>query len=93
MNRIQKQRLAWRTVFFALFILAPILDLFRFDLEQNHFYFLTFPWTLGIDAFRSGNISAAEMALNMGLRFFLPLALIVGIGIWVAWKWGRLYCG
>ena len=37
--------------------------------------------------------AALEMALNMGLRFFLPLALIVGIGIWVAWKWGRLYCG
>ncbi len=93
MNKIQKQRLAWRTGFFLLFILAPVLDLFRFDLEQNHFYFLTFPWTLGIDAFRNGEISALEMALNMGLRFFLPLALIVGIGIWVAWKWGRLYCG
>ncbi|WP_457673590.1 4Fe-4S binding protein [Thiolapillus sp.] len=93
MNKIQKQRLAWRTGFFLLFILAPVFDLFRFDLERNHFYFLTFPWTLGIDAFRSGEIGAMEMAVNMGLRFFLPLGLIIGLGIWISWKWGRLYCG
>ncbi|WP_456412883.1 4Fe-4S binding protein [Thiolapillus sp.] len=93
MNKIQKQRLAWRTGFFLLFILAPVLDIFRFDLNQNHFILLTHPWTLGIDAFKSGQISALEMTLNMGLRFFLPLALVVGIGFWVAWKWGRLYCG
>ncbi len=93
MNKRQKQRLAWRSGFFLLFILAPVLDLFRFDLNQNHFILLTVPWTLGIDAFQSGEISAAQMALNMGLRFFLPLALIIGLGIWVSWKWGRLYCG
>lgn len=93
MNQTQKHRLAWRSGFFLLFMLAPVLDLFRFDLEKNHFILLTYPWTLGIDAFKSGGIGSMEMALNMGLRFFLPLALIVGVGIWVAWKWGRLYCG
>ena len=93
MNHTQKHRLAWRTGFFLLFILAPVLDIFRFDLNQNHFILLTQPWTLGIDAFKTGQISALDMAINMGLRFFLPLGLIVGIGIWVSWKWGRLYCG
>ena len=24
---------------------------------------------------------------------FLPLLLLLGIGFYVAWKWGRLYCG
>jgi polyferredoxin len=29
----------------------------------------------------------------MLLRFFLPLALGVGGGFFISWKWGRLYCG
>ena len=34
MNRTQKYRLWWRTAFFLLFVLAPPLDLFRYDLTQ-----------------------------------------------------------
>ncbi len=89
----QQKRLIWRSGFFLLFILAPPLDLFRFDLIQNHFILLRHPWTLGIEAFQSGQISPAEMAWNMFLRFFLPLGIIVGGGIFISWKWGRLYCG
>ena len=89
----QNKRLIWRSAFFLLFLLAPPLDLFRFDLTQNHFVFLRYPWTLGIDAFQSGDTDALGMVWNMFLRFFIPIGIIVGGGIFVSWKWGRLYCG
>ncbi len=85
----QQQRLAWRSAFFILFILAPILDLFRFDLTKHYFLLLGHPWTLGIEESKT----AAEISINILLRFFLPLLLVVGSGIFISWKWGRLYCG
>lgn len=90
---MQTRRLIWRSAFFMLFILAPPLNIFRFDLTLNHFILLWHPWTLGTEAFQQGQISALEMAFNMFLRFFLPIGLVVGTGVFVSWKWGRLYCG
>ncbi len=90
---VQKKRLIWRSAFFLLFLLAPPLDLFRFDLTLNHFIVLRQPWTLGMEAFQTGQISALEITWNMLLRFFLPLGLVVGVGVYISWKWGRLYCG
>jgi len=43
--------------------------------------------------FQSGQISSMQMVWNMLLRFFLPLGIVVGAGIFISWKWGRLYCG
>ena len=88
MNRVQWQRLCWRTAFFALFLLAPVLDLFRFDLTQGHFILVGYPWTLGIDA-----AEPVRSGMNIIVRGFLPIALIVAIGAWVSWRYGRLYCG
>lgn len=89
----QHRRLWWRIGFFALFVFAPPLDLFRYDLTLGHFILVGQPWTLGIDAFRSGAIDSGEAALNLVLRGLLPIALIGGLLIGVAWRWGRLYCG
>jgi len=75
MNRAQKQRLAWRSAFFLLFVLAPPLDIFRFDLNLGHFILFGFPWTLGIDA-----AHPLQSGLNIILRGFLPIALVVGAG-------------
>jgi len=88
MNRVQWQRLFWRTAFFALFVLAPVLDLFRLDLTQGHFILFGYPWTLDIDP-----ANAWQSTLNIIVRVFLPIALIVAIGFWVSWRYGRLYCG
>ena len=85
----QKKRFFWRGAFFLLFLLVPILDIFRFDLYQNHFIFLWHPWVLEINASQS----TLEMSLNMLLRFLLPIGLVVGVGVFISWKWGRLYCG
>jgi len=88
MNRTQLARLCWRSGFFALFLLAPPLDLFRYDLTRGHFVLLGQAWTLGIDAG-----SALPASLNLILRGLLPVIALVGIGLWVAWRYGRLYCG
>ena len=93
MNKRQKQRLLTRTLFFTLFIVAPPLDIFRFDLTLNHFILFGQPWTLGLEAFQSGDVTPMQAGLNIILRGFVPLALVAGVGFWVSWRWGRLYCG
>ena len=89
MINLQQQRLLWRSGFFLLFLFAPIFDIFRFDLNQNHFILFQHPWVLGISA----DLPPLEMLWNMLIRFFLPIGLLVSTGIWISWKWGRLYCG
>ncbi len=79
--------------FFALFVLAPPLDLFRLDLELGHFILFGQDWTLGLDAFLAGETGPGDAAWNILWRGFLPIALVVGGGVYAAWRWGRLYCG
>lgn len=89
----QRKRLFFQAGFFMLFLLAPPFDLFRFDLNLGHFFFLGMRWTLGLDNFVTGRIGASEAALNIVLRGGLPILCVVAIGVWVSWKYGRLYCG
>jgi ferredoxin-type protein NapH len=79
--------------FFLLFLVAPALDLFRFDLNQGHAILFGMPWTLGLDDLASGQIGPTQAAINVILRGFLPVLLIGGTLIWTAWRYGRLYCG
>jgi polyferredoxin len=79
--------------FFILFVVAPPLDIFRFDLNQNHFIIFGMPWTLGLEALIRGDIGATEAVVNVMVRGFLPLLLVGGALIWTAWRYGRLYCG
>ncbi len=92
-RRLQRRRLILRSGFFALFVLAPPLDLFRYDLTLGHFILFGHAWTLGIDPFTAGEISTDEAALNLILRGFLPILLVGGALIGFAWRYGRLYCG
>jgi ferredoxin-type protein NapH len=95
MARAGRQRLRFWTQagFFALFVLAPPLDLLRIDLTRGHAMFLGQDWTLGIDAFLAGRGGAGEEALNLFLRCFMPLLGGAAVFLWVAWRYGRLYCG
>lgn len=79
--------------FFALFVLAPVLNLLRFDLTRGHAYLLGFDWTLGLSGFIAGEVGAGTVALNLLLRGLLPILLVGGGLLYVAWRWGRLYCG
>lgn len=90
---MQRQRRAFQIGFFALFVLAPALDLLRFDVNEVQLWVLGQRWSLGIDAFREGLITSTEMALRLWLRAILPGLLLVAAFLAVAWRYGRLYCG
>ena len=92
-TRLQNKRLMTQAGFFVLFVIAPPLDLFRFDLTLGHFFFLGVPWTLNLDAFIAGELTPTEAAVNLVIRGFIPLFLVGGALIWTAWRFGRFYCG
>lgn len=89
----QGLRLAFQVGFFALFVLAPVFDLFRYDLNADHAWLLGMEWRLGLDPFLAGQASALEAAGSIMLRLFVPLLTVAAVVLWVAWKWGRMYCG
>lgn len=89
----QRKRLLFQAAFFILFVLAPVFDLFRLDLNLKHFFFLGMHWTLGLDDFVAGKIDVTQAAINIVLRGGLPILGTVALGAWVSWKYGRLYCG
>jgi polyferredoxin len=90
---LRGRRLLTQTAFFALFIFAPVFDIFRYDLTHNHAIIFGFDWRLGLDDFFAGRIGSTEAAANILLRLFLPLLGGGAIFIALAWRWGRLYCG
>ncbi len=92
-TRSQRRRLFFQLGFFTLFLSAPALNLLRFDLTETQLWFLGQRWSLGIDAFRAGEISSTEAALQIVTRAFLPAIALVGAFLAVAWRYGRLYCG
>lgn len=90
---MQRRRLFFQLGFFALFLLAPALNLLRFDLHEAQLWVLGQRWSLGIDAFRAGEITANQAAIQIFLRAFLPAIALIVAFLAVAWKYGRLYCG
>lgn len=90
---LQPRRRRWQAGFFALFVLAPVLDLLRFDVTQAQLWVLGRPWSLGIEALMQGRLTPTEAALSLVLKGLLPvLVLVVGF-LLVARRYGRLYCG
>lgn len=90
---VQTWRRCTQLGFFALFLLAPALDLLRFDLTETQLWVLGQPWSLGIDGLRAGLITPTQAALNLLWRALLPLLVVVGVFLGVAYRYGRLYCG
>ncbi|WP_300081506.1 4Fe-4S binding protein [Rhodoferax sp.] len=76
-----------------MFLLAPALNLFRFDLTEPQLWFLGQRWSLGIDALVSGRIDANTAAWQLVWRAFVPVLLLVVVFLGVAYRYGRLYCG
>ncbi|HSI96395.1 MAG: 4Fe-4S binding protein [Methylophilaceae bacterium] len=93
MINLQSRRRLFQGGFFILFVLAPVFDLFRLDLNLRHFIFLGMDWTLGLDALQAGEITPLQAGWNIFLRGFLPIAGVIAVGIVVSLKYGRLYCG
>jgi len=92
-TKTQTYRNIGQIAFFALFMFAPVLNIFRLDLTQGHFILLGFHWTLGLTEWQQGDATAAEAALNILIRVFIPLFALAGTFIISSYYWGRLYCG
>jgi len=92
-NQLQRSRLIVRSLFFLLFLLAPVLNIFRFDLTTTNFIVFNQVLSFGI----SKEWLLASDYWDTGLRilgyFILPIILTVVAGIYVFYKWGRIYCG
>ena len=90
---IHNKRLLLQIAFFVLFILAPPLNIFRFDLYRNNLILFGQDWDLGFTGFQYGFTPSSEVIVNLIFKAFLPLATAGLLLIFVAWRWGRLYCG
>ncbi|MDE2402546.1 MAG: 4Fe-4S binding protein [Burkholderiales bacterium] len=89
----QSKRRAFQLGFFLLFLLAPALDLLRFDVAETQLYVLGIQWHLGIDALMQGRATPAQAALNLIVKALLPAIVLIAVGLTIAWRYGRLYCG
>jgi len=90
---LQRRRAWFQVGFFTLFVLAPVLDILRIDLTRGHAILFGMDWTLGIDDFIAGRSGIADALVNLLLRGFLPLFGGGALLLWIAWRYGRLYCG
>jgi ferredoxin-type protein NapH len=90
---VQQWRRLTQVGFFLLFVVAPIFDIFRLDLNLKHFIIFGMDWTLGLNDFVAGKDTAGQAAKAIFLHAILPLILVAIAVIYVAWKWGRIYCG
>lgn len=90
---IQRWRSLTQVGFFALFVLAPPLNIFRYDLRLGNFILFGQNWTLGIDTLQQESSSSIDAAVNVLLYGLVPVVLFAVIFLWVAWRWGRIYCG
>ncbi len=86
-----RYRRLWQAGFFALFLLAPVLDLFRLDLEAGHFWFLRMRWTLGLHQLAQAD--AWTLTTQVWLRALLPVTGFIAVMLWLIWRYGRIYCG
>lgn len=90
----RQQRRRWfQIAFFAVFLLAPALNLLRFDLYETQLWVLGFRWSLGIEAFLRGEATAAQTAWAILWRGFLPAIALIAAFLTIAYRFGRLYCG
>ena len=93
LHGLQHRRRWLQLGFFITFILAPLLDLFRVDITQAHVIVFGQVWDVGIAALLAGQQSGWQTALALIVRGFVPLATFGLVFGWIAWRYGRLYCG
>ena len=93
-DHLQHWRLLTRTIFFLLFLFAPVLDVFRLDLEAGGFILFGQTLSLGLSAFFKGS-TADPLAAGLSIltHAILPVLGLIAIVILISWHYGRLYCG
>lgn len=92
-GQLQKLRRAAQAGFFLLFVLAPALNLLRFDLYDAQLWFIGMRWSLGIDALANAEINPTQAGISIVLRALLPAIVFITVFLGIAYRYGRLYCG
>ena len=90
---LQQSRISAKIAFFALFLFAPLLNIFRFDLDLGHFIIFGQAWTISIDSILHGGGDSLDAAIKIFSRVLLPGMAFVAISAVLIWKFGRIYCG
>ena len=90
---LQQSRTTAKISFFALFLFAPLLNIFRFDLDLGHFIIFGQAWTISIDSILHGGGDSMDAAIKIFTRVLLPGMTFVAITGLLIWKYGRIYCG
>ncbi|MEW6990017.1 4Fe-4S binding protein [Colwelliaceae bacterium 6441] len=90
---LQGYRITAKVAFFLLFLFAPLLNIFRFDLELGHFIIFGQAWTISIDSILHGGGDSVDAAIKIFSRVLIPGILFVAICFILIWKYGRIYCG
>lgn len=90
---LQQSRTTAKVAFFALFLLAPLLDIFRFDLELGHFIIFGQAWAISLDFILHGDGDSIDAAIRVFTRVLFPGMAFVAITGLLIWKYGRIYCG
>ena len=89
LHSLQQKRRITQGAFFILFVLTPVFDIFRLDLNLGHFIIVGQDWTLGLEAFQRGQMTTGEAVFNIFTRVFLPLGLVARwSGDWLAQELG-----
>jgi polyferredoxin len=89
----QQSRTLTRTALFLLFLFAPLLGIFRFDLELRHFIIFGQEWSPGLESVLYDGAGSTEAAGIMSIKAFIPLVAFIGIAFLLIWRFGRIYCG
>ncbi len=89
----EKIRLITQLSFYLLFLSAPLLNIFRFDIVEGHFIVLGQPWMLGLESSEFECLDTSHSVRNILLNFILPVFILLIATGFIAWKYGRIYCG
>lgn len=90
---LQQSRITAKIAFFALFLFAPLLNIFRFDLDLGHFIIFGQAWTISIDSILYDGGDSIDAASKIFIRVLLPGMFFVAATGFLVWKYGRIYCG
>lgn len=89
----ERLRILIRYSFYLLFLLAPWLDIFRFDLNAGHFVIIGHAWIFGLEPSQYQCFDTPTQVNHLVFNFILPVVILVSVFVFLSWKYGRLYCG
>ncbi len=79
--------------FYLLFLFAPLLDIFRFDIIEGHFVILGHSWMFGLEYSEFECLDTSHSVQTVLLNFLLPVIIFIVLSGFIAWQYGRIYCG